>query len=168
MAKDKSEMFVKISRSIEDNFLWHAVGVDHFDIRSAWIDLIIQANYKQGDFICGSSHVIVKRGQLITSLNHLAVRWHTTKKTVIRYLKLFEEEGMIYKESTNRYTTITIVNYALYQDVRNAKYTADSTAEYTSSSTPDSTAEYTQSKNIKNAKELRKNEKKEASPQGDY
>jgi len=156
MAKDKSEMFVKIARSIEDNFLWQPTGIDRFDIRSAWIDLIIQANYKQGDFTSGANHIVVQRGQLITSLNHLAARWHTTKKTVIRYLRLFEEEGMIYKESTNRYTTITIVNYALYQDVRNTKYTADSTADSTARSTSEYTADSTQYKNIKNNKEFKK------------
>ena len=160
MASDKSELFIKVARSIEDNFLWKPTGNDSFDARSAWIDLILQANVVDKNWFDGANHISIKRGQLVTSIQHLANRWNWSKKRVIKYLKMLETEGMIYKNSTSKYTTITLCKYCDYQDSKKEKRTANDTAKVTAGVTAKVTANDTQLKNVKNDKECIKNEKK--------
>ncbi len=56
------------------------------------------------------------RGQLIASVSYLSQRWKKNRKTVITFLKMLEEEGMISRQILHRSTVIiTICNYGNYQ-----------------------------------------------------
>lgn len=106
--------FAKIFRCIEDNVLWRTD--EPFCRRAAWTDLILLANHEDRDFILGNQKIVVKRGQRWTSIEKLKERWKWSERKVKAFLKLLESEGMIYLETTNRGSMITLVNYGKYQD----------------------------------------------------
>ena len=152
--------FVKIFRKIEDNILWE--DDTPFDSRSAWVDLILQANHKSNSFLMGMQKINIKRGQKWTSSKKLADRWGWSRKKVMKYLRVLEQEGMIYLEVTNRGLLITIVKYSTYQDFSRGKGTANDTADDTSVEHQKAQQMHT-NKNVKNdIKNDIKNEKKKA------
>ena len=61
--------------------------------------------------------VEVKRGQRITSIKQLCQRWGWSNNKVKKFLKTLEQDNKIILEiAPRKATTITIVNYNLYQD----------------------------------------------------
>ena len=108
--------WIPLHRSIQECALW--TDEEPFDRRSAWIDLLLMANHEDKRVIFDGKGITVGAGQRITSLYNLATRWHWSRGRVRRYLNLLEEEGMITRDSNSRRTTITIVNYRLYNDMR--------------------------------------------------
>lgn len=123
--------YIKLYRKFADNEIF--TDSEPFDKRSAWVDLIMTANHKDGFVFRGMTKYVIKRGQRITSLGKLAERWRWGERKVKAYLKMLENEGMIYLEVSNRGLLITIVNYGLYQDFspKSAEQTAEPTAEQT-------------------------------------
>ena len=144
--------WVKFHRQIQESNIW--TDKEPFDRRSAWVDLIMMANHEDRKVLINGKLVVIKRGQKITSLYKLAERWHWSRDRVRRYLTLLESDNMIVRESNNINTTITIVNYSIYQD----KNTTRKTTNKTTDKTTDNTTDNTQTRINKNDKEV-KNEK---------
>lgn len=105
--------WVRLHRKIRECSIWD--DDEPFDMRSAWMDLVMLANYEDKRTIFNGKPITIKAGQRITSVRKLADRWHWGKDRTLRYLKTLEAEGMIIKDSNNRRTLITIVNYGKYQ-----------------------------------------------------
>jgi len=76
------------------------------------------ANWADKDKFYRNQHQKVKRGQIVTSQQSLADRWKWSRRQVRTYLRNLNESNMVTIKSTRNYTTITIVNYAIYQDAR--------------------------------------------------
>lgn len=106
--------YAKIFRCIEDNFLWRTK--EPYCKRAAWMDLILLVNYKDNDFCMGNRKIVVKRGQHWCGQEELQKRWRWSEKKVRDFLRLLENEGMIYLETSNMGSMITLVNYGKYQD----------------------------------------------------
>jgi len=81
----------------------------------AWIDLLLEANHADNEWITGNEVIPVKRGSFITSEVQLMERWKWSKSKVRAYLILLQSENMIIKKADNKKTTIYIVNYDNYQ-----------------------------------------------------
>ena len=105
--------YISIHRKIWDNDIWKSK--EPFDVRSAWIDLLLMANHADANCIRGKSIIKIQRGQLHTSIRHLAKRWGWSDKKVRKYLTLLKALQMVYTEGTPNGTTLTIVNYGVYQ-----------------------------------------------------
>ena len=105
--------YISIHRKIWDNDIWQTK--EPFDVRSAWIDLLLMANHADNDCVMGKSLVRIKRGQLHTSINHLAKRWRWSDKKVRRYLTLLKDLQMVQIKGTPNGTTLTLVKYGVYQ-----------------------------------------------------
>ena len=99
---------------MQDHKFWRANRV--FSKAEAWIDLIFMANHKDNKFLLGNQWVAVERGSFITSEVKLMERWKWGKSKTRAFLKLCEDDQMIVKKSDHQKTTITIVNYGIYQD----------------------------------------------------
>lgn len=136
MAQHNSN-WIKLYRSIFDNDLW--LAEEPFDRRSAWIDLILLANHKDGHFI-NSKGVLIKvpRGSHFTSTRVLADRWHWSRGKVDRYLRLLCETQSVTLTVTASGTLISLVNYDDYQGGR---ATNSTTNEATSDTTNEATNE---------------------------
>jgi DNA replication protein DnaD len=160
--------FVKIFRCIEDNVLWRSN--EPYCRRAAWIDLIFLVNHEDKEFIMGNQKMIVRRGQRWTSIIKLAQRWGWSEKKVRAYLNLLKAEGMIYLETTNKGTLITLVNYGKFQDFgtkREGQKTGQKEGQKTNEGRTEDRAKGRQTRTIKNdIKNELKNEKKPAAQSG--
>ena len=109
--------WVTLHRKIWTTDLW--MSKKPFDERSAWIDLILMADYEQTEKL--------KRGQVLTSYGELADRWHWSKSRVHRFIHKLQDKKMVKIEQnksgtengTQNGTVLTIEKYAVYQSVRN-------------------------------------------------
>lgn len=129
--------YIKLHRSIQDNELWD--DPEPFDRRSAWIDLLLMANHKDIEVYYDGKTLTVKRGDMLTSLRKLAVRWGWGKDKVERFMCFLESRHMLTrKRATQRATAgtlITIVNYDIYQGFDGTNETTSETRTMTTTAT---------------------------------
>lgn len=146
--------FIKIHRKIEEDEIWNSN--EPFDKRSAWIDLILQANHADKVIVIGNQAITIKRGQKFTSIQKLAERWHWGRTKTYEYIKLLETTGKVTRTRTLNGTLLTLIKYDDYQSRLN---TVDTTTDTTYGATTDTTTDtQTRSiKNIKNDKRMKKN-----------
>lgn len=108
--------WIKLHRQIWSSDIWQSP--EPFDKRSAWIDLLLLANHSDNEYFDGRKMISVSRGQLVTSLRHLADRWHWSKDKTQRYLRHLSRQNMIHTTATHSATLITIVKYDDFQGER--------------------------------------------------
>ena len=94
-----------------------------------WVWLILKARRFSG-FIpikigLGQSVVELKRGQLLFGRFTAEEKLGINGSTIYKWLKKFQEMGMINIESNSHSTTITIANYDTYNDKSNSQVTAE-------------------------------------------
>src|SRR5699024_6554420 len=104
--------WVKLYRKLMDNPIWLE---ERFTKGQAWVDLIMLSNFESRIIVCDGEKTVIERGQVFTSIVKLAKRWKWDRKTVSKYLFFLEKERMIKKESDNKKTVITIINYSNFQ-----------------------------------------------------
>ena len=148
--------WIKIYRKLEDNVLWK--NNEPFDRRSAWIDLLLMANYEDSECLFDGKPFTVKRGQVLTSVRKLGVKWSWSKDRVLHFLRLLESTGMCTKSSNNKRTLITIVNYEIYQGLID---TDKDTDRYTDKDTDKDADKDTGSPHIKNNKNDKEDQEEE-------
>lgn len=124
--------YFKVYRSLLADELWLE---EPFTRGQAWIDLIGLANFGRTETFYRGELQIVQRGQIKTSCVWLAKRWKWSRNRVIRFLTQLSALRMIQVNGTNNGTTITIENYALYQDSGTTKRTTNETPNETSGGT---------------------------------
>ena len=99
--------FIKLYKKIE-NWQWYKESTT----LHLFIDLLLDANYEDSKV----GLLIVKRGQCLTSLKRMSMRTGLTEKQIRTSLKKLEKSGEIGKQTTNRYSIITINKYNDYQE----------------------------------------------------
>ena len=151
--------WIKLHRSIQDSWIWE--DCEKYDKTHAWIDLLLSANHKDKKISVDGQPKVISRGQFLTSLAKLAARWRWNAKSVSRFLNILEKDKMIVQSRTHRWTTVTIVNYGVYQalmdesmDVSMDNYMDDYMDDYMDVSM-DTNKNVKKEKNIKNEKNER-------------
>ena len=149
--------WIRLYRKLQECCVWE--DKEPFDKRSAWIDLLLTANHADAKLLFNGELITVQRGQILTSVRKLSVKWKWSVNKVYRFLKLLESDKMLQKESNKDRTLLTIVNYSVYQggEYTNGNsdgYTDGSTNEYKSETPTDTPSEHKQEcnndKNVKN------------------
>lgn len=158
--------WVKLYRKIMECLIWND-DKEPFDKRSAWIDLILLANHSDTKMIFDGKPITVKAGQRITSIRILSERWHWSKDRVKRFLDLLESEGMIIRDSDNRRTLLTIVNYGTYQGERDTDKDSDKDTHKDTHKDSNKDTDKSQTRMNKNEKN-EKNDKNEKKIYGEY
>ena len=103
--------WIKISREIASHWLWQDA-----DRLKWWLDLLFLAAWEDKQVLHDSHLFVLRRGQIIASTSFLSERWGKSRPTIIKFLRLLEEEGMIKRSIVYRQTSIlTICNYEKYQ-----------------------------------------------------
>lgn len=123
---NKKETYVKIYRSLLEHEIWLK---EPFTRGQAWVDLIGMANWGSTQKIYRGRLQNVERGQIQTSLGFLANRWHWSVGRVRRYFSLLNDMGMVQTNGTTSGMTITIENYAFFQDDRQTRSNANNTVD---------------------------------------
>lgn len=103
--------WVKIHRSILDWQWWHD---DHM-VR-LWLYLIITANIEDRKW----RNITVKRGQLVTTVADLSEATRISTQGIRTCLNKLENSGEINRQTTNKYTIITICKFDTYQVVEDS------------------------------------------------
>ena len=118
--------WIKIHRDIDKHWISQ-------DLKKLgwWVYLLYKASYEDNKTLVGHRVIEVKRGQLVVSLSDLAERFEVTKPTVIKFLDLLEQEGMITRSVDRKITIITICNYDSYQSLKEQQVTDSFTNSYT-------------------------------------
>lgn len=107
--------WIKLYNQTLDSDFWTEVDMP-FDWRSAFIHVLLSANWRQGVSSKGGHTITIERGQLLTSTRKLGDTFHWERKKVYKWLEFMKEAGMITSESVGFGTVLTIVNYDKYQN----------------------------------------------------
>jgi len=148
-----AEGWIKLHRKIQDCDIW--LDDEPFDLRSAWVDLLLLANHRDKDIVLDYKPFVIKRGQFLTSVRKLSVRWGWSKDKTLKYLRLLESLGMIERDSNNQRTLLTIVKYRDYQVGQDTDATRNGhETDANQDTSPDTGSP--QTRNIKNEKNIKK------------
>ena len=112
--------WVHLHRSFMDHWLY---GKKPFCDAMAWVDLILLANHESNKFYVDGDVVDIERGQTFTSYRSLTNRWGWGAPRIKKFLELLEREKMLEIKTFKNGTLLTLVNYEVYQDTRNANVT---------------------------------------------
>lgn len=107
------EGWISIYRKFQEHWIWKST--EPFDKRSAWLSLLLRANHKDTKVMINSKVINIKKGSFITSEVKLAKEWKWGRKKVRTFLENLENDKMLTKNSTTKYTVISIENWDLYQ-----------------------------------------------------
>lgn len=100
--------YIKIDRRILE---WEWYGNEH--TKSVFLHCLLKANWKDGKF----EGKVIPRGSFVTSVKKLSLELNLTEDEVKTALKHLLKTGELTKQSTSKYTVITVHNYDAYQDV---------------------------------------------------
>lgn len=85
------------------------------DILALWVHLLFKANHKDTEVFIGLNKIPIKRGQFITSRQHLSVESGIEQSKIERILNMLKTEHQIEQQSFNKFRMITITNWDKYQ-----------------------------------------------------
>lgn len=105
--------WVKIHRAIQAHKHWNR---GPFSWGQAIVDLLLKANFKDTEWICGNTTIKIPRGSLVTSSENLQKDWNWSRQQVRGFLGGISDFATI--KTTNRFTIISIINYDTYQDAQ--------------------------------------------------
>ncbi|WP_338214941.1 conserved phage C-terminal domain-containing protein [Lacticaseibacillus salsurivasis] len=110
--------WIKVYRKIRQSFVW----TDANQLK-LWLLILMKASHEGNRFLFNGQQVDVSSGQLVTGAHALAFEFNdgvprdnqVACRKVWRWVKRFENEGMLTIKSNNKYSVITVVNYPQYQ-----------------------------------------------------
>ena len=148
--------WIKISRGIVEHWLWQDA-----ERLKWWLDLLFLAEWKDRRVLHDAHLFTLRKGQIIASISFFSERWGKSNPTIIKYLKLLENEGMICRQVLYRQTPIlTICNYEKYQ--AREEPPLDTQVDTIVDAQVDTNKEYKEVKNIKKEIEIKKESRKSA------
>lgn len=102
----------KFYRQIFDNPIC-TKDAEHFFV---WCYLLAEAEFEDGERVLfQNEEITLKKGQLLRTINQIANDLHIKEIKVYRILKLLENEKQIVKQTSNKNTLITVLNWEKYQ-----------------------------------------------------
>lgn len=100
--------YIKINRKILE-WEWYS----NINTCRLFIHMLLKANWKDGKF----EGKMIRRGSFVSSIGNLATETKLTNDEVRTALKHLISTKEITKQSFNKFTVFTVVNYELYQTV---------------------------------------------------
>ena len=139
--------FIKIFRQMVE---WRWWG--NCNAMALWLYILMNANWKDGYW----QGVEIKRGEFITSKSKIAEDLRLNRRTVTRWLNVFESDGQIAVTCTTQYTKITVIKYDFFQgqELSSAQRTTQPDAQPTAQPT-------THNRRSKEEKEIKKERNRE-------
>jgi len=110
--------WISIHRKLQCHWLW---GDKPFSKGQAWIDLLLSANHEDNKFLLGGQLVDAKKGDIVTSELKLMGKWGWSKTKVRSFLSMLEKDSMLIKKTDSKKTTLSLVNYGVWQDSQTTK-----------------------------------------------
>jgi len=107
--------FIFLHRSIQEH--WIYPNHRKFTQFEAFTDMVLMANYTDNKVLFDGQLLTVVRGSFITSLQKLSARWFWGVAETRHFIEILVKDCMVKKNSTSKYTQITICNYDKYQTI---------------------------------------------------
>ena len=126
--------WIQLHRQIRENWIWE----DPAKLK-AWLDILMMVNHEEKKILVNGELVTIHRGEKLTSIVKLSERWGWTRRRVVRFLDLLENDKMCTTNRTANGTTIKVNNYKEYQGFKPTKRTTNDTTNSTADDTPDDT-----------------------------
>ena len=89
--------YIKLHRGITEHWL---CDDKPFDMFHAWVDLILQANWKTSQRVFNGQIITQERGQVVCSIGGLADRWGWSKGKVRRFIAALEKDKMVHTDGS--------------------------------------------------------------------
>lgn len=147
--------WIKIHRKLLD---WEWYG--DFNMLRMWIHLLLNANFEEKKWM----GIVIKRGQLVTSIKSLCDQTGLTAMQVRLCLDRLTKTGEINKQSNNQFTIITICKYDFYQSTDeddNKQNNKRITNEQQTDNKQTTNEQQTDNKRITTTKEYKEREERE-------
>lgn len=104
------EGWIKLHRKIEDHWMWKNPSYV-----KAWVYILFRANITEGKAVIGSKIEKVEAGSFITSISNFSEATGLSTKQTRAFWELLEKDKQIVKNTTNKWTKLTVCNYEQYQ-----------------------------------------------------
>ena len=127
--------------------------------REAWVWLIEDAAWEDHDVPYKGKKILIKRGDVPTTMRDLMAKWRWSQGKVQRFLDDLEGAAMIVKKTDTGFCIISICNYDAYQNPKNLTDTQTDTQTDTKTDTQTDTS-------IKKENNLKKENKLPPTPRG--
>lgn len=102
--------WIKLHRSLFD----HWIASDP-DFLSVWIRMLTEANFEDKKQLFNGSLLCIKRGQIIFGLDAWSAKSGVSVAKLRRLILLLENDKMISRQKTNKFSLISILNYEKHQ-----------------------------------------------------
>lgn len=123
---ERTPGWIRLYRQILESNFW--LEDEPYDIRSAFIYVLVSANWKPKTFHARNSQMItINRGQLFTSTRSLAKQFNRSTKWVQNWYRRMIDHGMLTVQPFTTGTLLTVVNYSKFQDVGYTEETLSNT-----------------------------------------
>jgi len=110
--------YISLHRKIKDNILFKENRV--FSKLEAWIDILMDCNFKENDYLLWYETIKIPIWSYITSKQKLYNKYNWSKWKLNNYLKLLEKQWMIKIKTvwkwTCKATQLYVLNYTTYQN----------------------------------------------------
>lgn len=111
--------WISVHRKIRDcKYIWDDKP---FSRGQAWIDLLLMVNHEDKEILFNGCYRKIERGQTLTSVVKLSDQWGWSRKKTTNFLNALKMAHMVDLKSDNKSTTVTVINYGVYQDMGAAK-----------------------------------------------
>lgn len=106
-----NEGWVKLHRAVCESAVF-----EDAEILRLWIYILVNAAHKDHDTVYQGKIVHIKKGEFVTGRKILAREFKLSESKIYRMLTALAELGNIEIKSNNKYSVVTVVNWAKYQD----------------------------------------------------
>ena len=103
---DEDNSWISIHRKFKD-WQWYK----NVNVKTIFLHLLLKANFKDNYW----GNVLVKRGQVVTSIEHLSDETGLTVQQTRTAINKLKSTGEITIKSTSKYSLVTIEKYDFYQ-----------------------------------------------------
>jgi hypothetical protein len=122
--------WIKLYKQTLESDFWLSED-EPFDWRSAFIHVLLSANWRKGTSRKNGHMITIERGQLLTSIRKLMATFHWSRKRVENWIKGMTEYGMLESQSVGFGTVLTVVNYDKFQsDGAKVEHTVEHKVEH--------------------------------------
>lgn len=146
--------WILLHKQIQNHWLWEDKP---FSRGQAWIDLLLLADHTTHKSMWRGQMTEFKRGDVNLSITELAHRWGWTRDKARRFISQLESDNMVRAKCTTNRTTITLVKYDDFQNLRTTNKATNRATERTTDNATDRT-------HLKNNKRIIKEIKEEVAP----
>ena len=108
--------WIKLHRKLIENPIFQKE-----ELLQLFIYCLLKANHEPNKIIFNGKEMVVEKGQFITGREVLAKDLNKKPITTYKRLKILENLQILNIKSNNKFSLVTVVNYGLYQSVKEKK-----------------------------------------------